>query len=57
MTNSDRVAAGPRDVAVEEALTDHHLEELSAMIEQAQAAERTFEPPSDDGPAVSLGGS
>jgi hypothetical protein len=57
MTDSDRVAAGPRDGAVDEALTDHHLQELAAMIEQAQAARRTSEPPSNDAPAVSLRGS
>ncbi len=37
--------------AVEEALTDHHLYEVAALIEQAQADKPSSESPFSDGPA------
>lgn len=46
----DSVSNAPGDVtvdmsgyAVAEALTDHHLDEVAAMIERAQAEERSSE--------------
>ena len=37
--------------AVEEALTDHHLDEVAEMIEQARADKPSSESPFSDGPA------
>ena len=41
----------PADDAVEQALTDHHLDEVAQMIEQAQADKPSCDRPLTDSPA------
>lgn len=47
---------GPND-DVEDALTDHHLDEVAEMIESMQAQKPSSESPCSDGPCGCLRGS
>lgn len=51
MSGTGKVEIDVPGDAVEEALTDHHLDEVAEMIEQAQADKPSSETPFNDSPA------
>jgi hypothetical protein len=51
MSKPADVASDAPDEAIEEALSDHHLEEVAAMIERAQADKPSVEIRFSDSPA------
>lgn len=57
MGETGDVAIDIPDDAVEEALTDHHLDEVAGMIQRARADEPSSESPVSDIPAGHVRGS
>jgi hypothetical protein len=51
MSKPGDVAIDVPDDAIEEALSDHHLDEVADMIEQSHADNPAPEPPFSDSPA------
>ena len=51
MSESGNVASDVSDDAVEEALSDHHLDEIAQMVEQAHAHKPFVESPFSDTPS------
>ena len=54
MSKPGDVAIDVTDDAIEEALSDHHLDELADMIEQSHADNPSLETPFSDPPAGSI---
>ena len=54
MSKPGDVAIDVPDDAIEEALSDHHLDEVAEMIEQSHADNPALETPSSDSPAGSI---
>ena len=57
MGKSGEIAIGPRAEAIEEAMTDHHLDEVADMIKRSHADKPALETPFSDSPAEYLRGS
>jgi hypothetical protein len=53
MSKPGEVAIDAPDEAIEEALSDHHLDEVAEMIERSHADKRSLEPPFSDSPVGS----
>jgi hypothetical protein len=54
MSKPGDVAIDLRDDAIEEALSDHHLDEVADMIEQSHADNPSLATPLRDSPAGSI---
>lgn len=57
MSKTGDAAIDRSDEAIEQALTDHHLDEVAEMIDQARAEKASSASPFGDSPAGYLRGS